>query len=93
MIWSGLIKMVMMTYLKNFVAFYLAMKMIFAFVEVPDTGSIVTTVLTGLPLILFPIWSCVFLMKNKNELETETMSGKYDGLYSDLKKNYNIHST
>ena len=84
MIWSGIIKSIMLTYLKNFVTFFLAVKLLLDESHTPEASIIITTILTGLPLVLFPIWSAVFLYRNKDKLQTLEMQKKYNGLYSDL---------
>lgn len=48
--------------------------------------------MTGLPLVLFPIWSCLFLLINRDRLPDEDYQTKYEGLYGNLKINYKVHS-
>lgn len=59
-----------MTYLKNFVTFYLAMQLILNYSDGNLTfGVVTTTILTGLPIIIFPFWSFLFLLYNINRLQ------------------------
>ena len=43
------------------------------------------TILLGLPLVIFPLWSYLFLRKHKDDLQNIEFKKKYGGLYDDLK--------
>ena len=91
LVWSGLIKSLLATYLKNFVAFYLAILLLQSSNKVD--GIVVTSVIfTGLPLVTFPLWNFVFLYRNRNDLEKPEIQEKYSGLYSNLNQNFNLHT-
>ena len=96
MLWNGVIKSVMLTYLKNFVVFFLGIKLIRNSSDDDglqvDFGVYFLTILTGLPLVLFPVWSVIFLLCNKSNLKSEEFQQKYNSLYQNLKQNYDIHS-
>ena len=91
MIWSGIIKSIMLTYLKNFVAFILACKLMF--IDEIDGQTLSISILLGLILVVFPIGSYLFLIKNTDNLQSEEFLKKFGGLYSDLKQNLFVHST
>ena len=85
MVWSGIIKSVMLTYLKNFVTFYLAVVLLIkAENGQRNTQSIVTTAIIGLPLVFFPIWSFIFLWLKTDMFDIAEFKQKFGGLYSDL---------
>ena len=67
-IWSGLIRSIMLTYLKNFVSFYIACKMFPSTSEGQEVEAILLIIFAGVPLISFPIWSVLFLLYNKDKL-------------------------
>lgn len=93
MVWSGIIKSVMLTYLKNSVTFYLACILLIKTENgQKDTQSIVTTAIIGLPLVIFPIWSFIFLWMKRDMFDIAEFKQKYGGLYSDLHQNYIVHS-
>ena len=80
-----MIRTITITYLKNFVALYLACKLILSISGEAEVGSIIMIIVTGFPLILFPFWSYIFLMKNKDNLDHDSIKEKYSALYSNLK--------
>lgn len=93
MVWSGIIKSVMLTYLKNFVTFYLAVVLLIkAENGQRNTQSIVTTAIIGLPLVFFPIWSFIFLWLKTDMFDIAEFKQKFGGLYSDLHQNFLVHS-
>ena len=93
LIWNGIIQSFVMTYLKNFVTFYLALQLIKYQSDGNLTfGVVATTILTGLPIIIFPFWSFFFLLYNKNRLQEAEFKDKFRVLYSDLKQNFTHHS-
>lgn len=83
MIWSGIIKSIMLTYLKNFASFLLACKLIA--IEGISGGVIFSIIISGSILIFFPVWSMRHLIKNKDNLYDEKFRKKYNGLYGELK--------
>ena len=93
MIWSGLIKSVMLTYLKNFVTFYLACLLLMSADSTQrDVLSILITVIIGIPLVFFPFWSIFFLWRKQDMFSMPAFKQKYGGMYNDLHQNYSIHS-
>ena len=70
-IFSGLIQTLMVTYLKNFATFYFGVLLLKEELGLESIPKFITTVLIGLPLTFFPIWSCVFLIYYKDELWKE----------------------
>ena len=91
MIWSGVIKSIMLTYLKNFVSFILACKLMF--IHEVDGQTLSITILLGLILLVFPIGSYYLLSRNVDNLGSVEFQKKFGGLYADLKQNLIIHST
>ena len=52
--------------------------------EEQGAGAIIPIIMSGAPLLMFPLWSFIFLLKNKDKLQTEEFKQKYSALYSDL---------
>ena len=94
MIWNGVIKSIMLTYLKNFATFYLAcMSLKIQGVQFSSAGTLVVTVLLGVPLALFPFWCCLLLFRNKENLQDKNFKKRYGYLYEDLKQDFTRHSS
>ena len=71
----------------------MAFKLIFYIEEEPNTETIVVTIIMGLPLVIFPVWSVYFLLKNRELLYVdERIKMKYQGLYSNLRHDSNVDS-
>ena len=66
MMWNGTIKSLMLTYLKNFATCFLACELLYNKGIKENVTTFIVSVILGLPLVFFPIWSSVFLMKNKS---------------------------
>ena len=58
----------MLTYLKNFASCFLACKLLYQLGVSANIVTLVVIILLGLPLVLFPIWSYLFLIRNKQNL-------------------------
>lgn len=65
-----MINTIVITYLKNFVSFFLAIKS-FKYMDESESKAtnIILLLLLGIPLIFYPVWSAVFLIRNKNNLQ------------------------
>ena len=61
--------------------------------QTPEADAVFLTVLTGLPLVMFPFWTLIFLQKNKDKLNEKEFKKKYSGLYDDLKQNFKVYSS
>lgn len=57
--WTGVIKSILITYLKNFASCYMAYKLILR--NQHSESTIVMIIITGIILTIFPIWSSFLL--------------------------------
>ena len=65
LIWNGIIKSLMLTYLKNVASCFMGCKLLYHLGVSSNVTILVVTIVMGLPLVLFPIWSYWFLITNK----------------------------
>ena len=80
-IWNNTIRSLSLAYLKTFVAFTIATKAI----ETVSTVSSVISIIIGSILIIYPIWTAYFLLKNHKILGKKKIKFKYESLYSELR--------
>ena len=77
-----------MTYLKSFVTFAIATKMVDWNFGTQGFGIIsgnIISVLSGTHLVVLPIWATIFLKKNQKELYKRKFKEKYESLYQGLR--------
>ena len=70
LIWNGIINTIVITYLKNFVSFFLAIKS-FKYMDESESkaSNIILLLCLGVPIVFYPAWSAVFLIRNKDKLQ------------------------
>ena len=64
--WNGFVQTLNLTYLKSFVSFALATKLIASSVHFQFDVSLVVTILLGSLLIIQPFFTGVFMIKNRS---------------------------
>ena len=86
--YNGIIRSLNLTYLKQFVNFGLATSVVaYTNEEVQVNVSSTVTVLIGINLIIYPLWSIWFLYTNRNNLDQKEIKAKYLSLYLGLRTN------
>jgi hypothetical protein len=82
--WNGFFQSTSLTYLKSFVSFGLATKLLGGSKDFTFNASSLVTILLGSQLIIQPFFTGVFMVKNRSKFENKEFKEKYQSLYNDL---------
>ena len=83
--WNGFIKSTNLTYLKSFVSFALASKLLSTSEDLRFDASLLVTILLGSQLLIQPFFVGTFMIKNRRRFKEKEFKLKYESLFAELK--------